>query len=43
MTGGVFGAAAGKYGRKSCGAKHSFTGLTGVLMANGTVKPISQV
>jgi hypothetical protein len=42
VTGGVFGAVAGKYGRKSC-TKHSFTGLTGVLMANGTVKPISEV
>ncbi|WP_258053256.1 LamG-like jellyroll fold domain-containing protein [Streptomyces sp. Ru72] len=26
-----------------CPTKHSFTGLTGVLMAAGTVKPISQV
>ncbi|MFE6978426.1 LamG-like jellyroll fold domain-containing protein [Streptomyces sp. NPDC057682] len=59
VTGGVFGAAAGKFGRKSTnkqepddqpsspgcrtGVPHSFTGLTGVLMANGTTKPISQV
>ncbi len=27
----------------SCRVPHSFTGLTGVLMANGTVKPISEV
>ncbi|MEU2977521.1 LamG-like jellyroll fold domain-containing protein [Streptomyces hirsutus] len=27
----------------SCPVPHSFTGLTGVLMANGTVKPISEV
>ncbi|MFJ8946846.1 LamG-like jellyroll fold domain-containing protein [Streptomyces sp. NPDC102395] len=58
VVGGIFGAAASKYGGKgkssksdeetpaaSCRvpAKHSFTGLTGVLMANGTVKPISEV
>ncbi|WP_244317354.1 LamG-like jellyroll fold domain-containing protein [Streptomyces bauhiniae] len=53
-TGGVFGAVAGKYGRKSegggdkpkatgCPTKHSFTGATGVLMANALTKPISQV
>ncbi|MCS0637856.1 LamG domain-containing protein [Streptomyces sp. LP05-1] len=60
-TGGIFGAAASKFGPKSksqrsddaspdtprgCPASrtpHSFTGLTGVLMANGTVKPISRV
>ncbi|MEU9948819.1 LamG-like jellyroll fold domain-containing protein [Streptomyces sp. NPDC047939] len=58
-TGGVFGAAASKFGRKSTnkqesdgqpsspgcrtGVPHSFTGLTGVLMANGTTKPISEV
>ncbi|MFF9626852.1 LamG-like jellyroll fold domain-containing protein [Streptomyces griseosporeus] len=58
VTGGVFGAAASKFGPKgksrpesdeapsggSCRIpRHSFTGLTGVLMANGTVKPISEV
>ncbi|MFG2405183.1 Hint domain-containing protein [Streptomyces brevispora] len=59
VTGGVFGAAAGRFGRKSTakqepdgqpsspgcrtGVPHSFTGLTGVLMANGTTKPISEV
>lgn len=41
-SGGVFGAAASKFGRKGC-TPHSFTGLTGVLMANATVKPISEV
>lgn len=41
-TGGIFGAAASRLGRKGC-TPHSFTGLTGVLMANGTVKPISEV
>ncbi|MFG3046718.1 LamG-like jellyroll fold domain-containing protein [Streptomyces sp. NPDC048241] len=41
-TGGVFGAAASKFGRKGC-TPHSFTGSTGVLMANAMVKPISQV
>ncbi|MFC8957783.1 RHS repeat-associated core domain-containing protein [Streptomyces sp. NPDC057101] len=40
--GGLFGAAASKFGRKGC-TPHSFTGLTGVVMANGTVKAISQV
>ncbi|MDO0914309.1 RHS repeat-associated core domain-containing protein [Streptomyces sp. DT2A-34] len=46
VTGGVFGAAVSKYGpkAKTCSTTpHSFTGLTGVLMANGTVKPISEV
>ncbi|MFI1291034.1 LamG-like jellyroll fold domain-containing protein [Streptomyces sp. NPDC020792] len=55
VTGGVFGAAVSKYGPKSkqrasdeaptsCPIpRHSFTGLTGVLMANGLTKPISQV
>ncbi|MDQ0795939.1 LamG-like jellyroll fold domain-containing protein [Streptomyces sp. B1I3] len=60
-SGGVFGAAASKFGRKSTskpepdgqpsspggacrvGVPHSFTGLTGVLLANATTKPISQV
>ncbi|MCP3820578.1 DNRLRE domain-containing protein [Streptomyces sp. A3M-1-3] len=52
--GGVFGAAAGKFGPKAqredgpqtCkvpGAKHSFTGVTPVLLANATAKPISEV
>ncbi|MFJ2566940.1 LamG-like jellyroll fold domain-containing protein [Streptomyces sp. NPDC087568] len=41
-TGGVFGAALSKYGRKGC-TPHSFTGNTGVLMANAMTKPISQV
>ncbi|WP_162602676.1 LamG-like jellyroll fold domain-containing protein [Streptomyces spongiicola] len=41
-AGGVFGAAASKLGRKGC-TPHSFTGLTGVLMANGMTKPISEV
>ncbi|WP_329365019.1 LamG-like jellyroll fold domain-containing protein [Streptomyces sp. NBC_01483] len=41
-TGGVFGAAASKFGRKGC-TPHSFTGSTGVLMANALTKPISQV
>ncbi|MFE6713052.1 LamG-like jellyroll fold domain-containing protein [Streptomyces sp. NPDC057695] len=40
--GGLFGAAASKFGRKGC-TPHSFTGLTGVVMANGTVKAIEQV
>ncbi|MFI6207113.1 LamG-like jellyroll fold domain-containing protein [Streptomyces sp. NPDC051041] len=46
VTGGIFGAAASKVGpkTKACSTTpHSFTGLTGVLMANGLVKPISQV
>ncbi|MEW2634830.1 LamG-like jellyroll fold domain-containing protein [Streptomyces sp. NPDC048389] len=42
VTGGVFGAAASRFGRKGC-TPHSFTGLTGVLMANATTKPISEV
>ncbi|MFF9069858.1 LamG-like jellyroll fold domain-containing protein [Streptomyces sp. NPDC014891] len=41
-VGGLFGAAASKFGRKGC-TPHSFTGLTGVVMANGTVKAIEQV
>ncbi|MGW1929527.1 LamG-like jellyroll fold domain-containing protein [Streptomyces sp. NPDC001919] len=41
-VGGLFGAAASKFGRKGC-TPHSFTGLTGVVMANGTVKVIEQV
>lgn len=59
VAGGVFGAAAVKYGPKGkskAGADerpsgacprvltpHSFTGATGVLMAGGAVKPISEV
>ncbi|NUK10469.1 Teneurin-1 [Streptomyces lunaelactis] len=61
-TGGVFGAAASRFGPKSKSAPepdaqpsaprptgcrvptpHSFTGLTGVLLANGLTKPISEV
>nr|WSW68819.1 polymorphic toxin type 24 domain-containing protein [Streptomyces sp. NBC_00995] len=60
-TGGVFGAGASKFGRKSTAKQepdgqpsspggscrvrvpHSFTGLTGVLLANGTTKAISEV
>ncbi|WP_457459620.1 LamG-like jellyroll fold domain-containing protein [Streptomyces sp. TE5632] len=42
VAGGIFGAAASKFGRKGC-TPHSFTGSTGVLMANALTKPISQV
>ncbi|MGW7363622.1 LamG-like jellyroll fold domain-containing protein [Streptomyces sp. NPDC054841] len=41
-VGGIFGAAASKFGRKGC-TPHSFTGRTGVLMANGMTKPISEI
>ncbi|MHB9861197.1 LamG-like jellyroll fold domain-containing protein [Streptomyces sp. YIM S03343] len=40
--GGLFGAAASKYGKGGC-TPHSFTGSTGVLMANAITKPISQI
>ncbi|MFE6851736.1 LamG-like jellyroll fold domain-containing protein [Streptomyces sp. NPDC057674] len=42
VVGGLFGAAASKFGRKGC-TPHSFTGLTGVVMANAKAKPISEV
>lgn len=42
--GGVFGAAGSKLGgRKGGCTRHSFIGLTPVLMANATTKPISEV
>ncbi|WP_226962683.1 MULTISPECIES: LamG-like jellyroll fold domain-containing protein [unclassified Streptomyces] len=56
VSGGIFGAAAGRFGPKSkpqpgqsssngpgCRVPHSFTGSTGVLMADGSTKPISEV
>ncbi|MFE4264631.1 LamG-like jellyroll fold domain-containing protein [Streptomyces sp. NPDC056883] len=33
----------GGQSQSGCPTRHSFTGLTGVLMANGTTKPISEV
>ncbi|MCK1820394.1 Teneurin-1 [Streptomyces sp. XM83C] len=42
-TGGLFGAAASKFGRKGGCPTHSFTGSTGVLMANAVTKPISEI
>ncbi|MFF9277608.1 LamG-like jellyroll fold domain-containing protein [Streptomyces griseosporeus] len=42
-TGGIFGAAASKFGRKGGCTPHSFTGSTGVLMANAVTKPISEI
>jgi hypothetical protein len=42
--GGLFGAAAGRFGPKSKGCTpHSFTGSTGVLLANAATKPISEI
>jgi hypothetical protein len=43
VTGGVFGAAASKFPRKNGCTPHSFTGLTPVLLANASTKPISEV
>ncbi|MFF1482858.1 Hint domain-containing protein [Streptomyces sp. NPDC058301] len=40
--GGLFGAAASKFGRKGC-TPHSFTATTPVVLASGAVKPISEI
>ncbi|MFD6248862.1 Hint domain-containing protein, partial [Streptomyces roseolus] len=42
VMGGAFGAKGKGKGRKGC-TPHSFTAKTGVVMADGTVKPISEV